>query len=206
MKRLILIPFVLLFSAACAFAGTALTPENPISIDKAHRSISFLAEVNGKYLFQPTRHFAVYKNGKNGDKSVLRGFVNPVDFYDALLKIHAKAGENMSLKNKETTNVKGQEFYVTVNWDGAKRPYSIDEVVTDSNHKPIHMKFGGNIENAKRLKTGCLLCLDSCPVGIVSNATYTYGAVEKRKEVSFTGNQNVLPPDGTRVVVTLSIK
>jgi hypothetical protein len=206
MKKLVLILCVLLFTAANAFAGGTLTPENPISIDKAHKSISFLAEVNGKYLFQPTRHFAVFKDGKNGEKSVLRGFVNPVDFYEALLKIHAKAGGNMTLKNKETTHVKGPEFKVTVTWIGAKRPYGIDEVVNDSNHKLIHMKFGGNLENAKKLNTGCLLCLDSCPVGIVSNATYTYGAVEKRKEVAFTGNKDVLPPDGTRVVVTLSMK
>ena len=32
--------------------------------------------------------------------------------------------------------------------------------------------------------TGCLSCLDSCPVGVISNETYTYGAIEKRKEVS----------------------
>lgn len=205
MRRFAIITLISLFTAASAFAGNTLTPDNPISIDKENGRVSFLAEVNGKYLYQPTRHCAVFKDGKNGEKAVFRGLVNPVDFYEALNKIHATAGENMTLKNKETTHVEGQAFNVTVNWEGAKRPYAIDEVINDSNHNPIHMRFGGNIENAKKFKTGCLLCLDSCPVGIVSNATYTYGAVEKRKEVAFTGNRDVLPPDGTRVVMTLSL-
>ena len=47
--------------------------------------------------------------------------------------------------------------------------------------------------------------LDSCPVGIVSNATYTYGAVEKRGEVKFKGNASVLPADNTLATVTFKI-
>ena len=36
--------------------------------------------------------------------------------------------------------------------------------------------------------------------------TYTYGAIEKRKEVVFTGNSDVLPEDGTYVAVIYSIE
>ena len=46
----------------------------------------------------------------------------------------------------------------------------------------------------------------SGPVGIVSNETYTYGAIEKRNEVGFTGNQAVLPSDGTLVMLTIKRK
>ena len=206
MKQWLLVVSIMLCLAASASAGNALTPEAPISIAPDDTSVTFLAEVNGKYLYQPTRHFAVFKDGKNGEKSVFRALANPVEFYDALLKIHARPGGNMTLQNKEITHVEGQAFKVTVTWAGAPRSYTIDQVIVDSNHKPIRMKFGGNIENAEKLNTGCLLCLDSCPVGIVSNAAYTYGAVEKRKEVAFTGNPDVLPPDGMRVWVTLSLK
>lgn len=44
------------------------------------------------------------------------------------------------------------------------------------------------------------------PVGIISNASYTYGAVEKRHEVEFTGNRNILPPDGSLVVVKVKVQ
>ncbi len=206
MKKLVLTLMVTLLMTAGATAGTKLTPDHPIFVDPSGHSVSFLAEVNGKYLYQPTRHFAVFKDGKNGEKAILRGLANHVDFYEALVAIKAVAGENMTLENKEATHVKGTAFSVTVSWDGLEKSRSIDEVVNDSNHTPIDMKFGGNLENAKQFNTGCLLCLDSCPVGIVSNAAYTYGAVTKRKQVAFVGNKDLLPEDGTRVVVTLTIK
>ena len=197
---------ILLFSATFTHAGTTLTKDKPLSLDLDKGTVSFLAEVNGKYLYQGTRHFAVYEDGKNGDKSVFKGFVNHLDFYDALMKIKAEPGNNMTLENKEKTHVTGTGFDVAVSWEGADRVYTIDEVIVESNKNPIAMKFGGNYENAKKLDTGCLLCLDSCPVGVVSNSTYTYGAVSKRKEVSFKGNQEILPPDGTPVTITLTAK
>ncbi len=207
MKKLLWFAGFILFYAMTAFAGPMdLTPEHPIAFDKDKKTVSFLAEVNGKYLFQETRHFAVYADGSNGEKSVFRGLVPHKDFYDALMKINAVPGNNMTLENKETTRVEGQEFSVSVTWEGAKRSYSIDEVILESNKSPIVMKFGGNLKNAIEKHTGCLMCFDSCPVGVVSNSVYTYGAIEKRKEVTMKGNKDVLPSDRTRVIITLAVK
>ncbi|ELV55835.1 hypothetical protein EC991775_2177 [Escherichia coli 99.1775] len=94
---------------------------------------------------------------------------------------------------------------ISVNWQGAAKTYSFDEVIVDSNGKKLDMRFGGNLTAAEEKKTGCLVCLDSCPVGIVSNATYTYGAVEKRGEVKFKGNASVLPANNTLATVTFKI-
>ncbi|WP_245611954.1 hypothetical protein [endosymbiont 'TC1' of Trimyema compressum] len=49
------------------------------------------------------------------------------------------------------------------------------------------------------------MCLDSCPVGITSNAVYTYGAVEEKRSC-FNGNEAVLPEDGTYVAIIFSKK
>ena len=204
-KFLYMIAILLLLPVQSVFSEISPTPDHPITIDKDAKSVSFLAEVNGKYFYQPTRHFAVHPDGSNGDKSVLRGLVPVDDFYNALIAIGAVAGENMTLKNKEVTYVEGSAFTVTVTWDGAGKSYGIDEVVVESNKKPITMKFGGNQATAKDKKTGCLLCLDSCPVGIVSNAQYTYGAIEKRNEVTMKGNKDILPADGTKVIVTVKL-
>lgn len=204
MKKLLFITVILFFITANAYAELNLTREHPITFDKDKKTVSFLAEVNGKYLYQPTRHFAVYEKGSNGEKAVFRGLVSHLKFYDALMKINVTPGNNMTLKNKETTHVEGREFKVTVTWEGAGRDYSIDEVMDESNKAPIVMKFGGNLENATSKNTGCLLCLDSCPVGIVSNSVYTYGAISKRKEVSMKGNKDILPADRTKVIITLT--
>jgi ferredoxin len=183
-----------------------LTKENPIKINEKDKSLTFLAEVNGKYFHQPTRHGVIFKDGKLGDKPIFRAYVDPKTFHDSLIKLGFKPGNNMTMENKETTLVEGNGLGVTVTWEGAKKEYRLDEVIKDSNGKPILIRFGGNLSNAIQYNTGCLICLDSCPVGITSNASYTYGAVEKRNEVGFTGNKEVLPPDGTRVVFKVTGK
>ncbi len=183
-----------------------LTRENPLQVNKTDGSVAFLAEVNGKYFFEPTRHGIVYKDGSNGEKAVLRGLATPEAYFNALSEIGAKPGENMTMENKETTHVHGDPLEVSVTWDGAVKDYTINQVITDSTGKPIDVHFGGNLQNAQQYKTGCLICLDSCPVGITSNTTYSYGAVEKRKEVEFKGNKEVLPADGTLVTIKVKLK
>lgn len=183
-----------------------LTPQKPISINAKEGSVSFLAEVNGKYLVQPTRHGAVFKGGKFGDKSVFTALADPKTFHESLVSAGFKPGNNMTMDNKEKTFVEGEPLDVFVTWKGAKKVYRLDEVIKDSNGKRFAIRFGGNLPKSQELNTGCLICLDSCPVGITSNASYTYGAVETRKEVTFIGNKEILPPDGSQVVITLKRK
>lgn len=183
-----------------------LTEENPVKFDREAGTVTFLAKVNGKYFYEPTRHGAVFKDGGNGDKAVFKGLVEPKAFHKALSDIGARSGDNMTLDNKEKTKVQGDAFDVTVTWTGAEKDYSFDEVIKDSNNTPLDIRFGGNLKTALDKATGCLICLDSCPVGITSNAAYTYGAVEKRNEVGFTGNKDILPTDGTLVAITLKLK
>lgn len=180
--------------------------KNPIKVDKEAKKVTVLSSVNGKYFTENTRHASVNTDGSNGAKSVLTAYATPEEFYNALIEIGAKPGENMNPDNATTTHVEGSKIGATVTWEGAGKDYDINEVIKDSNGKKIDFRFGGNLERAKTKKTGCLTCLDSCPVGIISNTTYTYGAVEKRNEVKFTGNPDVLPEDGTYVAVTYTLE
>lgn len=179
--------------------------ENPIKVDKEAGTVTVLCSVNGKYFTESTRHGSVFKDGSNGAKSIFTAYAKPDDFYDALLEIGAKEGGNMTPDNATETHVEGDTIDVKVKWAGSEKAYDINEVVKDSNGKKIEIKFGGNLERAKAKNTGCLTCLDSCPVGIISNTTYTYGAVEKTEEVAFRGNKDVLPEDGTYVATIYSI-
>lgn len=43
--------------------------------------------------------------------------------------------------------------------------------------------------------------MDSCPTGITSNAAFPAGAHDNLKSVTFNGNDEVLPKDGTKVIV-----
>lgn len=180
--------------------------ENPIKVNKEEGTVTFLGQINAKYLYEATRHGIVFEGGSNGDKAIFKGYTTPENFYNAVKEIGGQPGNNMTGKNKATTHVKGDILDVTVTWDGANKEYSLNELIIDSNKKPLEMHFGGNLEMALDKKTGCLFCLDSCPTGIASNASYTYGAVEERHEVKFSGNKDLLPSDGTLLAFKVKIK
>lgn len=179
--------------------------ENPIKVDKEAGTVTVLAQVNGKYYTETTRHASVFKDGSNGAKSVLTAYGTHDDFYNALIEIGAEPGNNMTPDNASTTKVEGTPIDMKVTWNGADKTYDVNEIIKDSNGNKIAFKFGGNHDRSIEKHTGCLTCLDSCPVGIISNSTYTNGAVEKTQEVVFTGNQDVLPEDGTYVATVYSI-
>ena len=204
--------FMAIFSLFCAASVQAsddqvgvVNAQNPMVVDENAKTITILAKVNGKYLTENTRHAVVFKDGRFGDKPVFIALANQNDFYQAMKTIGAKPGNNMTLKNGPETHVEGDKIKIEVTWNGAPKSYDINEVITDSNGKPIDMRFGGNEATAKSFNTGCIACLDSCSVGIISNHTYTHGAVEKRNEVVFHGNKDVLPPDGTFVAISFRV-
>lgn len=176
-----------------------VTEQQPIHVDKDNHSVTVLAKVNGKYFTSPTRHALVYKDGNFGDKAVFQSMCDPITFYQGLLEIGAKPGENMKMDTASQTHVEGDILQVSV--ITPDKTIDLNEAIKDSLGNPIEMRFGGNAEASKEYQTGCLACLDSCPVGIVSNHSYTLGAVEDTKEVEFYGNQQVLPGDGTFVAL-----
>lgn len=179
--------------------------KNPIKLDMKTKTITVLCKVDGKYFHQPTRHASVFKDGTNGSKTIFVAYGKPKEFYEDLIKLGAKPGDNMTPENAAKTKVEGTPIKMKVTWPGAPKVYDINEVVNDSNGNKIEFKFGGNLKRSQKMNTGCLSCLDSCPVGIISNSVYTNGAVEKRHEVAFTGKEDVLPKDGTYVVTIYSL-
>lgn len=172
-------------NAAAKVEYDGLSNSQPLRVDANNHTVTMLVQINGRFLTDVTRHGIVFKDGSNGHKSLFMAYATPKAFYEALKEAGGTPGENMTMDNKETTLVTGSKLDISVNWQGAAKAYSFDEVIVDSNGKKLDMRFGGNLTAAEEKKTGCLVCLDSCPVGIVSNATYTYGAVEKRGEVKF---------------------
>lgn len=103
-----------LVAVSLAIAQGSLSPQNPIVIDKNTRTISILAEVNGKYFVEPTRHGVVFKGGKNGDKSIFVGLVDHKTFHEALISTGFKPGNNMTMENAEKTFVQGDLLDVSV--------------------------------------------------------------------------------------------
>lgn len=187
--------------------ATGYNNASTMQVDKANKVITMQCEVNGTYFTQPTRHGVVFKDGSNGEKSVLRGLHSEKEFYNAMMELGFKPGNNLTADTMAKGGViEGDKVRVTVQWAGQKEiPFQniIRAETKDNKDYPYTMdiRFGGNIDRANAKNTGCVLCLDSCAVGIVSDATWPGGAVEVRHDVGFYGRKEVLPPDGTRVTV-----
>ncbi|MTI48753.1 YdjY domain-containing protein [Sporosalibacterium faouarense] len=174
-----------------------------LKVNKESKEVEIVTEVNAKYFTEPTRHGIVFEGGSNGEKSVLRGLADEKEFYQALIDIGAQAGNNITLEDVGSgEKVEGDKLDVTVTWEGLGKEIPFSDIITSSDPRPMDIRFGGNLERAKSKNTGCVLCLDSCAVGITSDNSYGSGESDT---VKFYGNKEVLPEDGTKVTVTFKL-
>ena len=183
-----------------------VSKENNIVVDEENKTVTIYATFNGKFLTESTRHLVVSETGKFGDKPVFISQTPPADFHQALLDIGAEPGDNMTPENAEETTSEGTPLDITVYWDGNEDGKNVNEIVKDSNGKDLDIRFTGNIDRSNEMKTGCLSCLDSCTVGISSNANYPLGSVEKTKIVEFSIDEANAPEEGTPVALVYTIK
>lgn len=176
--------------------------------DTATKTVKIYAEVNGKYFTEVTRHGIVFAKGSNGEKSILRALCSEKDFYQAMIDIGGVPGDNLDLPCDDGAVIEGDKVGITVSWDGSDGEIPFEDCVKTGSGEPYQMdaRFGGNIKHAYAANTGCIFCLDSCPVGITSNAAYGFGVVEKDKTEQFYGNPDVLPEDSTLVTVTFTLE
>jgi len=191
--------------AASGLSG--LSPQNPLRMDIGSGSVSFLAELNPAMVGEPLQHFAAFREGEYADKGLLQGFVAPRDLFNALLALGFKPGENMTMQNWDTTRVQGDALRISVQLEGSPEPVDISRLVTDSKGRGIDMRFGGNLKMATKPDgSGCLICLFSCPMGIVSNHDTFFKETGWWGSVKYTVSGLSSPQTKKMAVVTISRK
>ena len=180
----------------------------PVIIDADKKEVIIEAIVNGKYFTNPSRHHGiVFEGGKYGDRAVLIGLSDEREVYQALIDIGAVAGNNLKLEEytKVSKNVDGQQLDVYVTWDGLGKEIPFAEIIKSDDVRDMDIRFGGNFDAAKENRTGCILCLDSCPIAITSDAAYATAELDSKKIDKFI-IEDVLPKDGEKVSVIFRIK
>ncbi len=188
------------------------TESNPIVIDPLNRETRIAAKVNGSTFTSPTWHAIVYTSGKAAGASVFQAYASPQFFYDAMKYFGGTPGDNMPMENYSSTYVKGSDIDIYVTWNGAPKTYTLAEVLKDPdgvNGKDIKIKFGGNQDRIESGGTGCITCLYSCPMGVSSNSAYNGDDFARQKtagQAGFLANKDVLPADGTPVVLIFKVK
>lgn len=177
-----------------------------MTVDTENKEITMLCEVNGTYFTEPTRHGIVFEGGSNGEKAVLRGLHDEKEFYQALIDIGAEPGNNLTAEDMKAgpdagKTIEGDKINAFVKWEGQDEIPFADIIKCSEGDYDMDLRFGGNLERAEANNTGCVVCLDSCATGIVSDATWPTGTVENGAVALFYGDDTVLPEDGTQVTV-----
>jgi hypothetical protein len=100
------------------------------------------------------------------------------------------------------SRVAGSALHVTVEWEGAERPHTLEELLLDPGEQGVDVRFGGNEEHNHHWPSGCVLCLFSCPGGVMSNAAYTIR--DHQRGVTEFEPGPLLPPSGTPVTIVVA--
>ena len=179
----------------------------PLRVDLIHKRVLIYTEVNPQALNQSTPHWGVvFQGGKLNEKAILQAFCKPQELHDALLQIGARPGNNLTLRSSEEV-IGGDELLVSVTWPGLSRPLGLADILEDSSGKGFRIRFGGNRQRAVEEQTGCITCLESCPIGITSNAAHPTISSFKRvisPNSQFKGKAEKLPRQGG-VILTYSL-
>ena len=144
-------------------------------------------------------HKITYEKNDDGEDNDLVGI--PYKYFT----VELKNGEKISKGNAENKNY--STMSVTISWEGES--HDLSECLTTtrggSSAPKLNMVFSGNPKAAAKTYSGCMVCLDSCYIGIVSNSEYGLCDIDNGKPTVFA-RSDVLPDDGTVVDVTFKLK
>ena len=177
------------------------------------RAIQFSALVNVQGFHDAAMsgyHAVVFQGGRASDASLFRAEVTDTQVLDALVSLGARPGNGLGLDTWEERRnqdhpaadkiIAGPTVEVFVRLPGTGDPVPLESIIEDPGGRGLDMKFGGHRANTARWKSGCILCLYSCPGSKVGNARYTVRDFVKRK-TRFHVKTDTLPPDGTQVEI-----
>jgi hypothetical protein len=164
----------------------------------------------------PGYHLIVWKDGGAAMAALFRAEVTDVQVLDALERLGARPGDALGMatwderKNPSSKApdrvIEGPPVEILVRVPGRAAPLTLPEILEDPGGRGFDMRFGGHRANIPKWKSGCVVCLYSCPGSKVGNARYTVRDWV-RETTRFRVRKNApLPADGGRVSVIFRLR
>jgi len=180
--------------------------------------IEFTATVNAKAFddgwMMPGYHALVWKGGRMAHAALLQADVTDRQILEALQRLGAKPGNNLPMatwderKNPKDPApdrvIQGPGVEVLLRLPSRKELVPLSAAPEDRAGRGLEMRFGGNAANIPEWKSGCIVCLYSCPGSKVGNARYTVRDYAN-DTTRFRVKPGILPPDETRIGVVLRL-
>lgn len=176
-----------LLSAAFPAHAQEPSPAHPMVVDTVNREVRVFAEFqpdvwSGIFKGTSRYHAVVWKKGRAAGEALFRAEVDDRTFYQAMVQLGARPGNSLSEQSWSRRNdpassepdrhAEGTPVFMAVRFAGSP-PVPLDSLLEDPGGRGIDLRFAGNLALIPRWKSGCIVCLYSCPGGKVSNAAYT---------------------------------
>ena len=101
--------------------------------------------------------------------------------------------------------IEGPPVEILVKVPGRGEPLTLAQILEDPGGRGFDMRFGGHRSNIPKWKSGCVICLYSCPGSKAGNARYTVRDYVNGT-TRFRVRPGALPEDGSRVRVILRLR
>lgn len=221
MKRLWLVLLAsALLAAVCVAARKTSAGDDEIVVDEKRREIRFGAVVQPNAMTRPLgvegHHAIVSRHGRASFWALFKADPDDLAIRRALERLGARAGENLPLETwtkredpsdpRPSIRVDGSEVDVLVSWKGrAAVPLSTLLIDRREDKGRLDFRYGGNERHRSEFRSGCIVCLYSCPGGAVGNRNETIRNWVEEGAV-FSSRKDVLPRNGSRVTITIRLK
>lgn len=222
-------PPLLLTTLALLGAGIALAiaarprsaSDGPLRV--GDREIEFPATVSRQAferellgMGMPGYHLIVWKDGGAAMAALFRAEVTDVQVLDGMEKLGARPGNALGMatwdERKDASSkapekvIEGPPVEILVRVPGRPALLTLDQILEDPGGRGFDMRFGGHRANIPKWKSGCIVCLYSCPGSKVGNARYTVRDWEKETTRFRVKPGAPLPADGQRVGIVFRLK
>jgi len=188
-------------------------------VDRVHHEVRIPATVQANAMSRPFgvqgHHAIVWKGGRARMWALFVSDVSDHDVRKALNALGAKPGENLTEDCWNARNdpsnpepdkrVGGTPIDVFVEWNGTRT--NLADLLTEKGQpRPaLEFRYGGNERYQKDFKSGCIVCLYSCPGGAIGNRAHPIRDYV-HDGVVYSSIPDRLPPSGTKVIIILKPK
>ena len=142
-----------------------------IYVDSANKEVTIQATANPVAFVNATMHGLNWEGGNVAAEAAFTTAVTPHQLYDALVSLGAVPSNNVKLDSAAGTLTTGTHITIYVTWTGAPKKYLLTDLFNNYNLTTGAgtFGFGGNLATNNQIGTGCMACLFSCAIGIVSS-------------------------------------
>jgi hypothetical protein len=224
LHRTLLLTTLALLATGVAWAlATRPGPPTGALLRVGEREVEFPATVSRQAferellgMGMPGYHLIVWKDGGAAMASLFRAEVADVEVLDALERLGARPGNALGMatwdERKEASSqapdqvIAGPPVEILVRVPGRPAPLTLDQILEDPGGRGFDMRFGGHRANIPKWKSGCIVCLYSCPGSKVGNARYTVRDWVKGTTRFRVRKDAPLPADGKKVGIVFRLK